>query len=136
MNNEHVEKIRQDFTESAFWNFIGLEIEALDEGHVILHLPYQKAFDNVRNTIHGGIYMSVIDTTMGMFCRSLGFDDVVTIQMNTQFLQSVIEGDLSCTASLISQSRSTVLVEGKLFNDQEEMVGYSTATFKVTKYTA
>lgn len=131
---QHLEKVREDFTESPFWNFIGLEMETLEEGHVMLRLPYQKAFDNVRYTIHGGIYMSVMDTTLGVFCRSLGYDDVVTIQMNTQFLKSVIEGDLYCTASLISQSRNTVLVESKLLNDDQELVGYSTATFKVVKH--
>lgn len=133
MNKTHLQKVEQDFTTSEFWKFIGLELLEYGEGKVKLGLPYRKEFDNVRDTVHGGIYMAVLDTTMGMFCRSLGFNDVLTIQMNTQFLKPVVEGDITATAAMVSQSRTTALVEGRLFDENGDLIGFSTATFKTVK---
>lgn len=123
----------EEFEKSPYWKFLGLEVKELEQGKVVLVLPYKKDFDNVRDTIHGGVYMSVIDTTMGLLCRSLGCSDVLTIQMNTQFLKPVVGGSIIATAAVISETRSTMLVEGKLFDEYEELIGYSTATFKVIK---
>lgn len=125
--------LQAEFEASPFWNLLEMEVVKLEEGNVVLSLPYKKALDNVRHTIHGGVYMSVLDTTMGCLCRSVGYDDAITIQMNTQFLKPVIEGSIRATASIISQTRSTMLVEGKLFNDEDALIGFSTATFKVKK---
>ncbi|MFS0574075.1 PaaI family thioesterase [Sporosarcina sp. 179-K 3D1 HS] len=133
MEETHLKEVEKHFTTSEFWKFIGLELLEFGEGRIKLGLPYKKEFDNVRDTVHGGIYMAVLDTTMGMFCRSLGFNDVITIQMNTQFLKPVIEGDITATAALISQSRTTALVEGRLFDEGGELIGFSTATFKTVK---
>lgn len=123
--------LQTEFETSPYWNLLGMEVLKLEKGHVELTLPYKKALDNVRDTIHGGVYMSVLDTTMGFLCRSLGYKDAITMQMNTQFLKPVIESSIYSTASVISQTRSTILVEGKLFNIEDELIGFSTATFKV-----
>ncbi|AXH99975.1 PaaI family thioesterase [Sporosarcina sp. PTS2304] len=128
---QYLENVRQDFETSPFWTFAGLQTQKLEEGSVELYLPYRKEYDNVRGTIHGGIYMSVLDTTMGMLCRSLGSDDVMTIQMATQFLKPVKEEAVYSRASVINRSRSTALVEAKLFNEKDEMVAHCTATFKL-----
>ncbi|MDV6377819.1 PaaI family thioesterase [Sporosarcina sp. GW1-11] len=127
----YLENVRQDFESSPFWKFAGLQTQKLEEGDVELYLPYRPEYDNVRGTIHGGMYMSILDTTMGMLCRSLGTSDVMTIQMATQFLKPVIQEAVYSKASVINRSRSTALVEGKLFNENDEMVAHCTATFKL-----
>ena len=77
---------------SPFWEFIGLELLEIKEGHVELLLPFKISFKNTQNTVHGGIFASVLDTTMGMAGKSLGFDEAMTIQMNIHFLKPVLEG--------------------------------------------
>ena len=134
MNNttvEYLEQVRQDFESSPFWKFTGLETQKLEAGNVELYLPYRQEYDNVRGTIHGGMYMSVLDTTMGMLCRSLGANDVMTIQMATQFLKPVVQEAVYSKAAVINRTRSTALVEGTLFNEQDELVAHCTATFKL-----
>ncbi|WP_301108749.1 PaaI family thioesterase [Sporosarcina sp.] len=134
MNNttiEYLEKVRQDFETSAFWKFSGLQTQKLEEGDVELFLPYRPEYDNVRGTIHGGMYMSILDTTMGMLCRSLGSDDVMTIEMATHFLKPAVQEAVYSKASVINRGRSTALVEGKLFNENDELVAHCTATFKL-----
>lgn len=134
ITDTYLQKVEEEFTTSEFWSFIGLEIQTLKEGYVELRLPYKKEFNNVRSTVHGGIYMSAIDTTMGMMCRSLGYDDVMTIQLSTQFLKPVVGEAFTTSASVIHRSKSTILVEGKMCNEAGELIGHSTATFRVIKY--
>lgn len=131
MSTETLFDLMDEFKESPYWKLLGMEIVKLEKGDVELAIPYKKSLDNVRQTIHGGVYMSLLDTTMGLLCRSVGHSDAMTMQMNTQFLKPVIEGSIHATATVISQTRSTMLVEGKLFNEAEELIGFSTATFKV-----
>ena len=133
MTNIFLDTVKTDFKTSPFWEFIGLQMRELQEGHVNLYLPFNPSFNNVRNSVHGGVYASVLDTAMGMAGRSLGFDEVMTIQMNIQFLKPIIEGAIYSEATVIHQSRSTVLVEGKLFDEEKNLIAHSTGTFKVLK---
>ncbi|MCS0788577.1 PaaI family thioesterase [Bacillus sp. CMF12] len=133
MTAEHLQKVRADFEGSPFWNFIGLRLKELKEGYVLLALPIQKDFINVRNSVHGGIYASVMDTAMGMAGRSLGYDEVATLHLNIQYLKSVMDGTVYSEAEIIHQNRSTVLIEGRLKNEDGELIGHCTGTFKLSK---
>lgn len=128
---EYLSHVREVFETSPFWKFAGLHIQKLEVGDVELSLPYRQEYDNVRGTIHGGMYMSIMDTTMGMLCRSLGANDVMTIQMATQFLKPVVQESMYSRATVINRSRTTALVEARLFNEKDEMVAHCTATFKL-----
>ncbi|USK44012.1 PaaI family thioesterase [Cytobacillus oceanisediminis] len=133
MTPEHLKKVKTDFESSPFWNFIGLELRELREGHVLLALPLQKEFINVRNSVHGGIYASILDTAMGMAGRSLGYDEVATLHLNIQYLKSVMDGTVYSDAEIVHQNRSTVLIEGRLKNEDGELIGHCTGTFKLSK---
>lgn len=133
MTTEHLQIVRSDFENSPFWNFIGLELKELEEGHVLLALPIKKEFINVRNSVHGGIYASVLDTAMGMAGRSLGFDEVATLHLDIQYLNSVMDGTVYSEASIIHQNRNTVFIEGRLKNEDGELLGHCTGTFKLSK---
>ncbi|MFD1927966.1 PaaI family thioesterase [Sporosarcina siberiensis] len=129
----HLDIVREDFKTSPFWDFIGLQMKELKKGYVELYLPYNPNFRNVRDSIHGGIYASVLDTTMGMAGRTLGSDEVMTIQMSIQFLKPVVEGGIYSEASVISESRSTALIEGRLFDEDKNLIAHSVGTFRVVK---
>lgn len=125
--------IREDFKESLFSEFIGLQLGEVSDGKVTVSLPYQTSFENMQQTIHGGVYATVLDTVMGMTCRTIGFDAAITIQMSIQFLKPVREGTIYGEASIVSNNTKTMLVEGKLFDDARNLVAHSTGTFRVLK---
>lgn len=126
--------IREDFEGSNFWKFIGLELEKIETGSVTLKLPVTPSFLNVKNTVHGGIYASILDTAMGFSARSLGYDEVSTLEMNVHFLQAIREGTMYAKGKVIHQNRSTVLVEAELSNENGNRLGHSTGTFRAVKY--
>lgn len=128
------EKILQDFEGSNFWQFIGLEMEKVEKGSVTLKLPVIPSFFNVKNSVHGGIYASILDTSMGFSARSLGFDEVTTLEMDVHFLKGVKEGTIYATGNVIHQNRSTVLVEAGLYDEEGDRLAHSTGTFRVIKF--
>lgn len=124
--------VRQDFEKSAFWNFLGLELVELRNGYAKLKLPIQSSFINAKKSVHGGVYASILDTTMGMATRSLGYEKVVTLQMNIQFLKSIENGIIKSEATVLNQSHSTALIESKLFDEENNLIAFCTGTFKTT----
>jgi uncharacterized protein (TIGR00369 family) len=130
---EDLQKVKEDFENSSFWKFIGLQLKEMKEGYISLALPLQNDFINVRNSVHGGIYASILDTTMGMTARTAGFDEVATLHLNIQYLKSVVDGMVYSESAIIHQSRNTLLVEGKLMDETGELLAHCTGTFKVSK---
>ncbi|WP_461183704.1 PaaI family thioesterase [Virgibacillus kimchii] len=122
-----------DFEQSNFWKFIGLELDSVEKGSVCLKLPIIPEFLNVKNSAHGGIYATILDTTMGFSSRSLGFDEVTTLEMDVHFLKAVSSGTIYSKGNVIHQNRSTVLVEAHLFDEDGNRLAHSTGTFRAVK---
>ena len=129
-----MEKILRDFEESNFWQFISLEMEKVEKGRVTLKLPIIPAFLNVKDSVHGGIFASILDTSMGFSARSLGFDEVTTLEMDVHFLKAVKEGTIYAEGKVIHQNRSTALVEAGLYDEEGNRLAHSTGTFRVVKF--
>ncbi|MCM3740931.1 PaaI family thioesterase [Oceanobacillus luteolus] len=128
-----MQQIIRDFEESNFWKFIGLELEKVEAGSVTLKLPIKSSFMNVRESVHGGIYATILDTAMGFSARSLGFDEVITLEMNVHFLKAVREGTVYAIGNTIHQNRSTALMEAVLVDENDNQLAHSTGTFRVVK---
>lgn len=129
MNVDH----KEAFEKSPFWNFVGLELHEANTGNVKLKLPIKEEFTNVRNTVHGGILVSMVDTTMGFTCKTLDYDEVVTLQLNTNFIKSVSSGALYSEGRIISRTKSTAIVEGQIFDEEGDLVLHANGSFKLIR---
>jgi acyl-CoA thioesterase len=108
-----------------------LELEAVEKGSVHLKLPIIPEFLNVKNSVHGGVYATILDTTMGFSARSLGYDEVTTLEMDVHFLKAVSKGTVYSKGNVIHRNRSTALVEADLFDEESNRLAHSTGTFRV-----
>ncbi len=125
-----MKSVQQRFEESPFWQTLGLEYIHAEDGIAEIAFDYKKELNNVVGTMHGGVFMSALDTVMGIATHTLGFKDVITIQLETRFLKPVTHGRVKGLARIISQTRSTTIVEGRLYDEEDELVGFATGTFK------
>ena len=89
--SKFLEQMKIDFEASGYWQLVGMKFEQLEEGRAQVMLPYRDNLLNVSGTVHGGIYMSLLDTTMGVTARSIGYQNASTLQMTTQFLKTIID---------------------------------------------
>lgn len=129
-----MEKIKQDFEQSNFFKHVGMEVENVEKGSVTLKLPIIPEHLNVKNTVHGGVYATILDTAMGFTARSLGYDEVTTLEMGIHFLKSIQEGTVFAKGNVIHQNRSTILVEAEMFDEEGNKLAHSTGTFRVVKF--
>ncbi|WP_397540288.1 PaaI family thioesterase [Rummeliibacillus pycnus] len=122
--------VQQRFEESAFWQTLGFEYGHAEDGIAEIAFNFHDDLTNVVGTLHGGVFMAALDTVMGIATHTLGFDKVVTMQMETRFLKPITEGRIQALGRVISHTRSTVILEGRLYDENQELVGFATATFK------
>ena len=125
--------IIERFTTSEYWNFFGFEYVSCTPEEAVIRLPYRQQLNNTQQTVHGGVYMSIMDTAMGMLVLARGANDATTIQMVRNFLKPAIEDTIIAKASIIKEMRSTALLKGELYNESRDMLAYYTATFRTNK---
>lgn len=128
---DKIDRLKHEFENSSFWNFIGFQFISANNGEAEISFYHRDEFKNIMGTMHGGIYMSALDTVMGLTSRTLGYNKVVTIQMETKFLSSIIQGKIKASGKVIHQNKSTVLVEGKLVDKEDTLISYCIGTFRV-----
>lgn len=128
-----LKNVIEDFTESNYWKFLGLELEQFEKGAVKLKLPITPSFHNVQHMVHGGVYASLLDTTMGITLRSFDYSIVTTLNMDIHFLKPAKKGALYCVGHIIHQGKSTSLVKAELYNEKNELLSYASGTFRSQK---
>src|SRR5699024_12672458 len=113
--------------------FRGVEVDHDEAGSVRLRLPIMRSCHDILPIVHGGIFASILDTSMGMTLRSTGYDVVTTLDMDIHVLNPAKEGTIYCTGEVIHHGRSTALVKAELVNEDDEILAYSTGTFRAVK---
>ncbi|PSQ17553.1 PaaI family thioesterase [Halobacteriales archaeon QS_8_69_26] len=76
----------------GFLSWLGLEVEAVEEGWLRMSVPYDEKLANLdaAGTVHGGVVATLVDTASGHAIRTT-FDDpasvgVSTVEVNTRYL--------------------------------------------------
>jgi acyl-CoA thioesterase len=87
---------------------------------------------------HGGILATLLDTAMGMAAMSVAppDHDVVTAQLNVNFIRSAWEGERLVTAADVRHSgRRTAVARGEVQTSDGQLVALGSATFLFTPLT-
>lgn len=102
------ELIEQLLKAPRFHQFLNLSIEAIEEGHIKLRLPFREEFlgDENDSYIHGGIISSLIDTAGDFALITLTEKGLPTIDMRVDFLRAAAPGDLIASATAVKKGRS------------------------------
>jgi len=125
------EVIIKDLKESNLYNWMGVKLENINKGSVELSLQIKSTFFNSHQLVHGGILVTMLDTTMGLVARSIGFKKSTTLNLNTYFLKAATNGKIYCKGYVIYKNQSTILIKGKLYNDENILISYATGTFYI-----
>ncbi|MGV8916716.1 MAG: PaaI family thioesterase [Pseudomonas sp.] len=125
-------EIPEGLTQSAFFNTLGCRLVRLDEGVSEVALALEPHLRNRGNVMHGGAIFSLIDISMGLACSSShGFDkQSVTIECKINYMRSVSEGEVLCTATVLHAGRRTLVVEAEV-RQNDKLVAKAQGTFAV-----
>lgn len=129
---ENYTDIVKEFQGSPFWKFVGFEFLHIEEGKAKIKIALREEMLNVQKMLHGGMFMSGLDTVMGLCARTTGAKSVSTIQLEVRFIQGINDGDVIFTSEIIKQTKNTAIIKGTAENLDGDLLAYSTSTFKLT----
>ncbi|WP_171016835.1 PaaI family thioesterase [Pseudalkalibacillus caeni] len=126
-------KIRQDFETSPFFQLLGFRLIKLTEEEVTLELPVEEKLLNTHGSLHGGVYATIIDNIISLKLRSEIGLPVVTVDLNIQYIAEVKSGKVVAKARTYGNGRKIKMGEGEVFDGEGNLLAKGTGTFKATK---
>ncbi len=119
--------------DSGAMGMVGYEIHIFADRSEA-HLDLRDDHLNRRGFVHGGLYALLLDSCCG-YAASRALSDkaaqpVVTLNLNTNYLAPADGNHLKAIGWATRAGKSIVFCNGKIFNDQEELIATCSATFK------
>ena len=119
---------------NPFVDLLGIRDDGIDKGWARTVLDQRPELSNMHGAVHGGVIMSLLDTTMARAAVSKqGFRlSVVSIGVTASFLRPG-RGRLTTEARAIGGGRSTCFCEAEIRDEAGELVAKGMGTFKYRK---
>ena len=111
---------------------LGVEIDEIEEGHVRMHLLLRPELLAPNGYLHAGTVVTLADSACGYGCiASLpeGATGFTTIELQTNFLATALEGTLHVESRRIHGGRTTQVWDATVGNEQ----GKTLALFRCTQ---
>ena len=131
MNETWLSYIREKFTDTPFFRFMGVDIDTLEKGFARLSLEIKPDLLNTYGACHGGALAALVDMSMGIGLRTL-MVKVVTVELSMNYLQPAYPGEkIVAEAKAIYEGRRVIVAEANLIG-REGLIAKGKGTFLVT----
>lgn len=131
---ESMEDIKQVYVNSPFNKYLGIKLKTFEEGSVIYSLKITPSLLNVNQSVHGGVYFSILDSVMGATIRTVTKQPIVTVNMSIHYFAPVMNGEtMIASAKIIQRGNSIVTAEGVIEDSSGKLLGKSIGTFKIIR---
>lgn len=116
----------------GFSDHVGLEFLDIKDGYSHCRVEVTDRHLNPHDVLHGGVINTMADTGMGAALQmGLGEDEVcATIELKTNYLQSVRDGVVECETEVIHRGKSTAYLESEITQD-DDLVAKATGSFSI-----
>lgn len=113
---------------------LGLAVESVGEGVVMLRMPYSERLVRVGGTICGQALMSAADTAMVIALAGTfgGFKPVTTVSQNVTFMRPIAQQDVLIEARVIRAGKTLAFGEITLRGAKDERTAaHATTTYAI-----
>ena len=132
LSEEQLGQLARYFNEEVtFSRHMGAKVERVEPGRSVISVAVEEIHLNGAGTLHGGVYASLIDTSMGLSVLALVGVRTATIQMNVHFLGAVDSGRITCESEVLHRTRRTATAEAKVRDADGNLVALGTGAFRV-----
>jgi len=126
-------KVRDSFARQAAMQTLGIGIDTVRAGEVVLSMDYDTALTQQHGFIHAGIITTGLDSAAGYAAFSLMADDaaVLTVEFKTNLMSPASGERFLFKGTVIKPGRSLTFVEAKAYalnGDQEKLIATMSAT--------
>lgn len=107
---------------------LGMTIEELSPDRVVAQLAWQPGLCTMSGIVHGGVLMSLADTT-GAIAAFLGLAEgqtTTTITSTTHMFRPVSAGTIRAVAVPLHRGRTTATIQTSIFDDKDRLVSQTT----------
>ena len=115
-----------------FPGHLGIALTDLSADRVTMSMPVTQRVHNLVGVVHGGAIVTLADTACG-FATAANLPDgatsFTTIELKTNFLGAVSDGDLMCVATPVHRGRTTQVWDAEVTHVQ---TGRRVAMFRCT----
>ncbi len=131
-DREQLDRLARYFDEEvSFSRHIGAKVDEVEPGRAVISIEIEDVHLNGAGTLHGGVYASLIDNSMGIAVLALVGVRTATIEMNVHFLGAVNEGRITCRGEVVHRTRRTATAEAKVYDEAGNLVAMGTGAFRV-----
>ena len=104
-----------------------------EEGRIEIAFHPNDTMLNPRGTVQGGFVAAMLDDVMGpaLVAMTNGAEVPVTMDMNVSFVAPVVPGRVIGKGRVISKGRTTVFLEGELFDEDGVLLARATSTARI-----
>jgi uncharacterized protein (TIGR00369 family) len=119
----------------GFNELLGMELKGLIDDTYVVELAIGPQHLHVRGGVHGGVYLSLLDTVMARASRAALAPGQYqpTLELKTNFLNAVQSGRIIAKGRVVSRTRRTCYAEGELLSDQGQLLARGSATMIVVE---
>lgn len=108
-----------------------LTSKRLDNGALEMSIPNTPLIKNPLGIAHGGITATLLDTTLGTLANLQLPENktVVTTELKINYLRPGDGEFLRCVATLLHAGSKIAVLEGKVYNDREQLIAHGSGSF-------
>lgn len=116
--------------ENGFNTLLGMELLGVRGDAYELALEIRPCHLNGAGGVHGGVYLSLLDTVMARACRTGQPERAYwpTLELKVNFLRTVGRGRISARGRVVKRGRRVCFVEGELVGDDGRLLARGSAT--------
>ncbi|MCX7057604.1 MAG: PaaI family thioesterase [Proteobacteria bacterium] len=115
---------------TGFNEFLGIELHGEEGDAYVLELQIGPHHLHDAGGVHGGVYLSLLDTVMARASR-MALEPgqyLPTLELKMNFLGAIGQGRIRAVGRVISRTRRTCYVEGELVSDVGKLLARGSAT--------
>lgn len=126
---EDLKKIIPRITQ-GFTDYTGVKPVSIEEGRCVCELEISENHLNPIQSVHGGVIYTMADVAGGIAARSMGTQNVTTMNSSISFLNPGLDcKKLTATAVVIKSGKKTTSVEVDITNESGKLLSKVISTY-------
>jgi uncharacterized protein (TIGR00369 family) len=109
----------------------GMTLSFNVHNQAIITLPYNPNLNHAAAGIHGGVYMTLLDSTAWFSAAVIHEEDcwMATSEMSVHFLAPSANTQLRAVGKIIKAGKRQDIVEATIYNENNDAVAHAVGTF-------
>lgn len=107
-----------------FLNLLGIQLDYMEKGKVIMSAENKKEFSQAIDYMHGGMVATLLDTAGAYAALTLVGETeyIVTSELKINYIRPVISNKVFATGNVINRGKTIIVVEADLKDENDKLL--------------